>query len=261
MQLAPVPQDMPDTPAIVPVTLARHGGQRWHRFRDYGFARHRTELPLALAETDALAGTFPILFRKIDNAPVPVVMLAPAGQETVPVVGRDGRWCAPYVPAALRAYPFDMSETADDGAVLTIDEGSGLMSGQAQGLPFFDKAGQMAPDLRQVRSFLRLRMAGQRVARRAAAALAEADLLCPLPELDIGGPGLWAVDDAALMNINSIALADLWQSGALRLAMAHRISLHHMKWLVRAQAPTPEPPSEVGGFLAALARARTGALT
>lgn len=255
MQVARILSDTADDPAMMPVTRARHGGRGWHRFRDYGFARTRTELPLALAETDAVAAGFPILFRDGPGGPVPVIRLDPAGRGSVPVVGPDGRWCAPYVPAALRAWPFDMIAGPDGAPVLSVDEGSGLVSDGASGLAFFDAAGGLATELRQVQGFLRMRLASERAARQAAQALGDAGLL-----LRCGPPaqGMFGVDDGALMRMEPGALAPLWRSGALRLALAHRISLHHTGWLSQAgpvRSSPPDLPPEVGGFLSALARA------
>lgn len=256
MQVACILSDGADDPAIRPVTRARHGGRVWQRFRDYGFARNRTELPLALAEIDAVAASFPILFRATGDGPVPVIALDPGGRGHVPVIGTDGCWCAPYVPAALRAWPFDMVCGPDGMPVLSVDETSGLISADPPGLAFFDAAGELAPELRQVRGFLRLRMASERAAQRAAQTLADAGLLIPTV------PGGFVVDDAALTELDPAAMGRLWQNGALRLAMAQRISLHHMGWLSQADAPRAAPPDPdlppgVGGFLSALARACT----
>lgn len=253
------PPDTSDTsrsPAITPVSQARHGRQGWHRFRSYGFARTRTELPLALAETDPVAASFPILFRDRGDGPAPVVVLDPAGRGTVPVVAPDGRWCAPYVPSALRAHPFDMADGPDGAPVLTVDEGAGLISDESTGLAFFETTGALAPELRHVHGFLRTRRASQDAARLAAHALARAGLLCPLahhPE-----QGVMGIDDAALMACDADTLAPLWQNGALRLALAQRVSLHHMGWLMQAgtQPPCGGTPAGIDGFLSAFVHAR-----
>ena len=256
MQVACILSDATDDPAMIPVTRARHGGRVWQRFRDYGFARARTELPLALAEIDAVAASFPILFRATSDGPVAVIALDPANRGRVAVVGPDGCWCAPYVPAALRAWPFDMLCGSDGIPVLSVDETSGLVSAEPPGLAFFDADGELAAELRQVRGFLRMRMASERAARQAARALADAGLLAP------GASGMLGLDDAALRRLDPDALDRLWRNGALRLAMAQRISLHHMGWLSQAGAPRAGPPDPdlppgVGGFLSALARACT----
>ena len=140
-------------PVWVPLTVERHGLRRWHRYADFGFARHRRAVPLVLDEVEAVAASLPVVFGPpaaaglpddprtpavppADGPPpglIPLALLAsdPAGAS--PFVSDDGRWLTLYVPALLRVHPFAARATgAGAQMALLVDEASGHVTDDAR---------------------------------------------------------------------------------------------------------------------------------
>ena len=256
--------------AIVPVTPERHGNRFWARFADFGFARGLDSLPLSRAELAEAAALYPIAFAGPVDAPEPRLILGLAQAGTNDFVTGDGQWVLPYIPAALRAYPFSARPAAQGQLALHVDEDSGLISGVPGNEAFFLPNGQPSPALHNVTQFLIRRSAEEHAARSAAAALAGAGLLIPLaPRGRLTAEraaGLWQVDPAALEALPDDRVLPLWQAGALGLAQAQVISLQHCSRQLRvAQAGTDGSTESarssgadpgVSGFLDALAEAQ-----
>ena len=109
-----------------------------------------------------------------------------------------------------------------------------------------------------------------RAAALATKALHQANLLIPAPDAYGLSQKLtrnsWIVDRDALQALDGIILKPLMQTGALKLAYAHQISLESMPFLqktaaTRAEAWTSQHTSTmdmVGSFLSALAEAHEG---
>lgn len=134
---------------------------------------------------------------------------------------------------------------------------------------FFDKSGAPSAALEQVIAFFRTRAQSELATQTACAALQAAGLLSPLTPLpgmsESDALGLLAVDPATLDVTDHAALPDLWSSGALRLAHAHRVSLSHAGWMARAlragadftpRTSAPAADANLSGFLDALADAQ-----
>jgi hypothetical protein len=154
---------------------------------------------------------------------------------------------------------------------LLVDESSGLVTDDAAGQPFFDSTGTPAEPLAQVITFFRTRARSAQATRTACAGLHSAGLLAPLPALPGMEPadteGLLGLDTESFDALEAGALPALWDSGALRLAQAHRVSLFHAGWMARAQraaagqaTPAPaaaeQPDAALSGFLDALSDAQ-----
>ncbi|MFB9150069.1 SapC family protein [Roseovarius ramblicola] len=258
----------------VPVSHERHGGRCWRRFTSYAFARSLHCVPVVLAELDPAAASFPVVFAEDAQGMMPVALLHLRRDADTPFVAGDGSWRGTYVPSALRAHPFSASATgAGDEMALLVDEGSGLVTDDPHDEPFFAEDGTPSEPLGQVIAFFRTRALSERDTRTACAALGEAGLLAPLRPLpgmdDMSAQGLFAVDPEKLQALPDSALPGLWHEGALRLAQAHRLSLHHASWMARAlsaapgatapaaPAPAPDAPgSRLSDFLSAVADAR-----
>jgi hypothetical protein len=259
----------------VAVSKERHGGRFWRRFASYDFARHLHSVPVVLAELDPAASAFPIVFRPGATGPVePHALLHLTPGAATPFAAPDGSWRGTYVPSALRAHPF-AATPAQAGAemALLVDESSGLVTDDPKDEPFFDETGAPSGPLGQVIAFFRTRAQSELATQEACAALQEAGLLAPLAPLPgmsaQDAKGLLGIDTAALDALDPAALPALWQTGALRLALAHRVSLCHAGWMARALRAgsdfTPRSPAapagatadaNLSGFLDALADAQ-----
>ena len=254
-----------------PVSQERHGGRYWRRFVSYAFARRLHCVPVVMAELDQTAASFPLVFTEDALGVMPVALLHLRRDADTPFVAGDGTWRGTYVPSALRAHPFAARATGtDDEMVLLVDESSGLVTDDPHDEPFFADDGTPSGALGQVIAFFRTRALSERDTRAACAALSDAGLFAPLPALpgmdDMAAQGLFTVDPEKLQALCDSALPALWRCGALRLAQAHRLSLHHASWMARvlsaapgatAPAPAPDAPdSRLSDFLSAVADAR-----
>lgn len=252
------------------VSADRHGGRFWRRFTSYAFARDLFSVPVVMAELDPAAGAFPVVFAGDAQGPVPVALLHLRRGAASPFVGEDGTWRGTYVPSALRAYPFSAQPTgAGDEMALLVDESSGLITDDPRDEAFFDADGSPSEPLKQVIAFFRTRALSERDTRTACAALEEAGLLAPLPPLpgmdDTTAAGLLTVVPDRLKALSDSALPGLWRSGALHLAQAHRLSLHHAGWMARVLSAAPgsktrpsppdAPDARLSDFLSAVAEA------
>lgn len=256
----------------VAISTARHDGRFWRRFASYAFARDHHCVPIVLAELDPAASAFPLVFSSTETGDIaPHALLHLTTGEPSPFVTQDGTWRGTYVPSALRAHPFSAAPAREGGEMaLLVDEGSGLITDNPEDEPFFDESGAPSAALEQVISFFRTRAQSERATQTACTALERAGLLRPLDPLpgmaDADAAGYLAVDPAALDALDPATLPDLWTSGALRLAHAHRLSLCHAGWMARALragadlAPRKTRPApadaNLSGFLDALSDAQ-----
>ncbi|WP_459432237.1 SapC family protein [Roseovarius sp.] len=262
---------------IVPVTPERHGARRWRRFASYAFARSLRDVPVVMAELEPAASALPLVFRQTPSGWEVVALLSLSSASCGIFVTAQGTWRGTYVPSALRAYPFVADETGTDGkATLMIDEASGLITDDPADEPFFDATSQPSEALAQVVTFFRTRAASQIETRTAARALADAGLLTKWTPshamTEVDASGYWTVDQVALGALADHHLAELWRSGALRLAHAQGVSQHHIGWIARivaaglgktgsvAVSPPPQPSGDIASFLSALSDAQAADL-
>lgn len=246
-----------------PVSPERHGGRFWRRFDSYAFADACTVVPIVLGELAETAALFPLAFDVGDDQCIPVALLQPDRTNRVAwIAGGSGRWTAPYVPAALRAYPFEAALGAAGSLTLLVDESSGLITGNPLDDAFFTQEGRPSDSLNAVIGFLQARAVWARETRLAVAALRDADVLVPLQArgrlAEERCAGLSQVDPERLEALDAAALGALHQCRALALAHAHLVSLQHcFHGPATTSAPeTPDRPqaAQVSGFLEALSR-------
>lgn len=259
---------------LVAVSPQSHGARYWRRFESYGFARATHCVDIVMAEVAPAASAFPLVFRKRqdDRGIDPVALLSFGSSEPTPFVTNDGNWRGTYVPSALRAHPFAAQFTDKAGEMtLLVDEASGLITQDPNDQPFFDADGTPATALEKVIEFFRTRARSALQTQKACRALQTAELFTPLR--DFAGMDqadldrLYTINAERLDALSDDSLPDLWHSGALRLAEAHRVSLCHVGWMLRAERASagidrhvPDAPSQpdtaLSGFLDALSDAQ-----
>jgi hypothetical protein len=270
---------------IEPLSPARHAGRYWRRFVSYGFARGLRRVPLVLAEVEPVAAAMPVLFAGGPQGlePVALLRLAPGGPSRF--ISPQGLWLGTYVPSVLRVHPFSAMPAGDGRMMLTVDEGSGLVTDDPRDEPFFAPDGQLSAATARVVEFFRQREASAGRARVVVARLAELGLLRPFSPALIGlasdltadsWTGLWAANRRRCAGLEDARHLELRRLGALELLQAHLVSLAQVPWLLRAEAlrdeeavglrrpaatlsgpvaAAPEHSEGVRAFLAALAAA------
>jgi hypothetical protein len=241
-------------PSYALITPDRFRDRRWRRYRAMPFAAEETAVPLAANELSRAIMHLPVAFTAVpggdaeDAGAAPVAVLGVSARHNE-LVSPEGKWFGGYMPAAFRGYPFALQRAADDRVMLCIDESAGLVGDEGE--PFFDEAGEPAPETRRVLEFLVKLEAGYRAGRAQGALLRKHGLPTPWrPTVTVAGRritlgGLQRVDEAALAALAPAALAALRDGGALAMAYAHLYSLQHLGRLVglaerRAQAASSE---------------------
>ncbi len=222
-------------PNIQAINKERHGSRRWLRPTHFKFAAGLPVVNISGTELRKACANLPLAFMKNGDvwSLAAVVGVPPAANLCVLP---DGRWIEPYVPAALRTYPFSIHKNKDkDQLVLCIDEEPGLApEGDDKGEPFFDAEGKPTALVKQVMEFLTQWHGGRIALERAAAVLDKHKLIVPWQfnvkfddkERTVGG--LHSIDEKALMALPGDALKELVDAGALPVAYAQMISMQHL---------------------------------
>ena len=246
---------------LFPVSLVRHRNRFWRRFTSYQFVAEMDACPIVISEVPQIATSFPIVFLSNQTGFSPVALFSVIPEMAPPFVDQNGRWLAPYVPSALRCFPFQAEAMKKGGSRsrLFVDEDSGLVTHDPKDQPFFTVDGLLTQDLCRVRRFLQNRLASANKTDQVCSLIAEMGLLVPLDEQNgiTLTEGYRGVDPILLERLPESNKLALLSSGALRLIHAHQVSLSHCVWLSSAQSQSGTRSSEqndtFGGFMTALA--------
>ncbi|WP_288365975.1 SapC family protein [uncultured Marinobacter sp.] len=218
------------------ITQGRHGGRTWKAPNGFGFAAAEHRVELADAEIVAFAEHLPFAFYFSEN-----------GWQALGIIGHElsgnvcvtpeGQWRSGYVPAALRGYPFAITEGNE--AKLTIDESSGLLLDTYDGNPFFDTSGNLSPLLLKTRAFLIKLREGRRKLSLAIRELDKCGLLVPWEKLHAhlnspnGEPDLCCIDETRFKALSDSEFLRLRWSNAISLIYAQLYSQRKLPTLIR----------------------------
>lgn len=227
---------------IVPITQARHAGQRWHARSHYGFAARDAVVPLVAQELPSALASMALALVKKGEGFVPVAVTGVQPGVNV-YLDAEGRWRGNYVPALLRAWPFSLGRTEAGERVLCIDEASGtVLPAEAQpgGVAFFDEAGQVSEPISRILSFLGALETQRLVTQRICETLQQLGLIQPWDIL-LKGPqgqaqkidGLYRIDEARLNALSDAAFLALRKAGGLPFAYCLLLSMHQLELLQR----------------------------
>lgn len=224
---------MPDYIAVSRTALA---GKRWLRPSGYAFAAQQNVIPLVAAEFAKAAMHLPLAFVVQDQGFQPVSITGLATGNNL-FVTSEGRWQGNYIPAALRAYPFQLAANQNGQQLLCIDAESGLITDQPAGEAFFDEDGTPSAATRQMLGFLE-QLEANRAATTAACVILQAQQLIVPWEITVQNPsgteklaGLYKVDETRLNALPDADFISLRQSGALPLAYCQLLSMQHLSTL------------------------------
>jgi hypothetical protein len=225
---------------LAAITLERHAKKVYQNAPDNAFAAERTVIPLVGAELRKAALTMPTGFTKLDAGYqlVAITSLQP-GKNLY--VAPDGKWLGGYIPAALRAYPFQLAQHEGAGEfILCINEASGLVVENTEdGNAFFDDQDQPTQGIKDILNFLTQIKASRNGTEGAVNALADAGLITPWEinrkqgEKVVPVEGLYSVDESALNKLDDEDFLAVSKAGGLALAYAQLLSMNQLVVLER----------------------------
>jgi hypothetical protein len=225
---------------LAAITPERHAGKMWKKVSDNAFAAERTVIPLVGAELSKVVPAMPAGFIKLD-AGYQLVAITSLQPGTNLYVAPDGKWLGEYIPAALRAYPFQLAQ--QEGAenfILCINEASGLVVENTEdGNAFFDDQDQPTQGIKDILNFLTKVEASRAVTQGAVNALADAGLITPWEinlkqgEKVVPVEGLFSIDEAGLNKLDNEDFLTLRKAGGLALAYAQLLSMSQLAVLER----------------------------
>jgi hypothetical protein len=187
----------------------------------------------------------------------PMALLGLQPGENVFVDG-EGRWCASYIPAVVRSYPFALARAhRPDRFTVCIDAASDLFS-TTEGTPLFDAAGLPTAALDTAQQHLGELWRMQRQTDAFVRTLAERNLFTPLTVRVLRGEqalevaGAYVVNEQRLDGLSDERLFALRRHGWLASVYAHLGSLLQMERLeggapLRGEAAAAARPGREGG--------------
>lgn len=219
------------------LAFSTHGRLRWQRYTNYAFSGTDNVAALVAQEAHKAAMCLPLAW-----VPAGEGFALVAVQGVVPghnaLVLPDGRWRAPYVPAAYRSHPFRLAQNEQGQTVLCVAHGSGLLS-DTQGEALFEIDGQPSESVHKVLQFLQQVAADTARTQQISAVLQAHGLLVPWPvtlQTATGAQqvqGLYQVDEAKLNALDGEALQALQRSGAMAVAYCQLLSKQHLQQIAQ----------------------------
>jgi hypothetical protein len=216
------------------ITKSGFAAQAWRRYDSYAFAATDAVASLVLNELSKACMSLPIAFLQQNDAFVPHAVQGLEPGRNLFVV--NGKWVAPYTPAAYRGYPFALAQGDGDDLHLCVDMDSGLVGADGD-QPFFDDAGEAAQPVKDALNFLQQIHRNRAVTQRVCAALAAEDLFQPwplmvqTPEGERNIDGLFRIDEARLNGLDPEALARVQKAGGLPVAYCQLLSMGNIQTL------------------------------
>lgn len=204
---------------------------------DFSFTAKTNSVALTGVEFTEACKDYPIVFAKVGERKVPVVLLGLRDDENL-YVDAAGKWNDCYIPAFVRRYPFVLAESEGDQLVVCIDESSSAFNAE-DGQPLFDTEGANTPFLDGALNFLNAYQAQMKRTETFVKQLEELGLFTEMSaktELADGRKflfnGLYVIDEQKLITLKEKKAGELVKSGEAGWIYAHLISLSNMSHLV-----------------------------
>jgi hypothetical protein len=224
---------------LTAITREQFATKAWWRPASYAFAAQSNILPVVVSELSKLVPSMPLGFVRTESA-YQLVAITSVQPGNNCFVAQDGNWIGDYIPATVRAYPFQLVKPQDsEDSVLCFDESSALLVEAGQGEAFFDADGP-SQAIKTILNFLSETEASRGVTQRLVEALQSANVIQPwkLNLLQEGQTvpveGLYRIDEAALNTIADESYLSLRKAGALTLAYAQLFSMNQLAMLSKA---------------------------
>jgi len=235
---------------VIVLNPQRHGELKIGTAPDQSFASHTNSVPLVGVEFVESCREYPVIFSRADNNTYsPVAVLGLENAENL-FLDNGLIWKANYVPAFVRRYPFVLGDNPEkpDQPWVCVDESCPWL-GQEKGEPLFI-GDQPSAFLKQTLTFLTdYNLQSQRTVAFCRK-LADWGLLkehqAQTTTADGKGytlSGLWAIDEAALIQLDAEKIQELFKTGELAWIYFHLASLGNFRRLAeRKAAKVPTMP-------------------
>ena len=217
---------------LTAITSERHSKKGWKPALNYAFAAGDTVITLVGAELSKVLPSMPIGFIEQEGG-YRLVAITSLQQGTNLYVAPDGSWLGPYIPAALRAYPFQLAQQkSTKNYTLCINETSGLVAeSEEDSNAFFNDQDEHTQQIKGIINFLSNIETDRVLTQGAVSALADAGLITPWAlnlkqgEEIVPVKGLFHVDEAALDKLDDEAFSTVRKAGGLPVAYAQILSM------------------------------------
>ena len=225
---------------LAAISLECHAKKVWKNVTDYAFAAADTVIPVLGVEFSKVVPAMPMGFIEQEGG-YQLVAITSLQPGTNLYVAPDGVWLVPYIPAALRAYPFKLAQQENtENLTLCINEASGLVVENTEdGNAFFDDQGESTQEIKDIIKLLTEVEANRTFTQGAVNALADAGLITPWAlnlkqgQEVVPVKGLFHVDEAALNKLDDDAFLTLRKAGGLPVAYAQLLSMNQLAVLER----------------------------
>lgn len=218
---------------LIPLRAEEHGELRLAETTDWRFAAQEMVVPIVFTEMADAAREYPLIFLK--DKPL-VCALTGVEQGVNAYIDGEGRWVANYIPARLRAYPFNLGNIPgkpNEFAIVFDAEAPQLLS--AQGSLLF-KDGQPSDFLNRRTELLKNLHRAEAATRSMVETIRSAGLLVDRSvrmqrrdKQDLHVGGMQVVDEKKLNQLPHEAFARLRDKGVLALIYAHLLSMANLR--------------------------------
>lgn len=220
---------------LTPITPERHSKKKWNHTNDYAFAAGDAVITVVGVELSEVLTSMPIGFIE-QEAGYQLVAITSLQQGTNLFVAPDGKWLGPYIPVALRAYPFRMVQQKNtENFTLCINEATGLVVESEEGEhAFFDDQGEATEEMKNIITSLSQIEVNRIATQKAVSALADASLITPWAlnikqgEEIVPVNGLFHVDEAALNELDDEDFSTVRKAGGFAVAYAQIFSTNQL---------------------------------
>lgn len=215
------------------------GNSYWTKAKDYLFASGDPLVPLVVNEAPTAMMWMALGFIRHEDG-LNLVGIQSLGKAQNLFVDAAGNWLAEYVPAFYRSYPFKVA-LVDDVEYLSVDGSSSLLNQAGEGHRFYDAAGQAAPEVMEVLTFLKQIRNQSETTRRLCQLLDTHGVLEDWPirveaERNMEIKGLLRVSETRLNQLPADAFIELRDNGALLLAYCQMLSMQNLAMLAKLAA-------------------------
>ena len=204
------------------------------------FARDASLVEISLFELKNCVATMPIGFFFKENTLGLVGLLGLDAKRNL-FVDSTGKWLTRYIPATFSTYPFkiiDIKVGDETKKTIGILESEATIVEEDEGVPFFDKKGQMSQPLLKIANFLQQKYISELHTHKACSLIKELDLLIPwdlqyIRNVDGGSQkqvikGLFRINEEKFKSISEKELSRLNETQALAIIFANFYSAQNL---------------------------------